>query len=93
MGITVVNVHGEVYGSKAMLARKQTVKEEEDFAEAPDIEDLVEKSEGNAIGLKPLEEFSTKDELEAYGLKFGIDLKKNKSLENMYLDLVNFVNK
>jgi hypothetical protein len=38
--------------------------------------------------IRPLEEFETKDELETYGLNFGINLSKTKKLENMYADLL-----
>lgn len=43
--------------------------------------------------LKSLEEFEgDKDALEAYGIELGIDLSKRKSIENMYKDLVEFMN-
>ena len=37
--------------------------------------------------LAPLSTFKDKDELEDTGKTYGIDLKKNKSLKNMYNDL------
>jgi len=52
--------------------------------------DRVKEVKNNVI-LKPLDSFETKDELEDYGKEYGIDLKKNKSLANMYKDLVSFV--
>lgn len=45
------------------------------------------------VELKKFEEFTDKNELEAYGKEFDIDLKKNKTLANMYADLVAHVNK
>lgn len=91
-GITVVNVHGVVRGKLGIHLGDK--KAEEDFADAPDIESLVEKSENDAIGLKPLEDFGEdKDALEAYGKELGIDLSKRKTVSNMYADLVEFVNK
>ena len=42
--------------------------------------------------LKSLEEFEgDKDALETYGIKLGINLSKRKSIENMYKDLVEFM--
>lgn len=95
--IQVVNVHGKVMSQEGIvtLGNKEPKKVvvEEEFAEAPDIESLVE-GQKEAIGLKPVEEFGEdKDALEAYGKEFGIDLSKRKTIENMYKDLVEFVNK
>ena len=37
----------------------------------------------NGVVVRDLNDYDTKDKLEEYGKKFGIDLKKNFSLENM----------
>lgn len=50
-----------------------------------------EKEDEKATILKPLEEFEDADALEVYGLTFGIDLNKAKTLEHMYQDLTDFV--
>jgi len=83
MGMVVVNCRGLVK-SNGITKIKETVKE--DYAESPDIDGLV-----NGTALRPLEDFNDKDSLEAYGLTFGINLMKNKKLENMYADLKEFV--
>ena len=88
--IVVVNVHGVVQGDKGIVLPLKKVEEE--FADAPDIESLVENSENNAIGIKPVEDFTKKDDLEAYGKELGIDLNKTKTIANMYKDLIDFVN-
>ena len=54
-------------------------------------ESIVEESK-NETTLRPLSDFNTDEELEAYGLEFGIDLDRRESLEKMYLELVEFVN-
>lgn len=38
--------------------------------------------------IRLLEEFETKDDLEIYGISFGINLNKSKKLENMYAELL-----
>lgn len=53
----------------------------------------IEGSEELVIQLKELSSFEDKDALEVYGKEIGIDLKKNKSLENMYKDLEAFISK
>lgn len=55
-------------------------------AEVETEEDIVEES--TEVELKPLSDFETKDSLEEYGLTFGIDLNKRKSLPNMYKELI-----
>jgi len=54
------------------------------------IDDIVETPapEIEAVSLRPLESFAEKEELEAYGKDFGINLNRSKKLENMYADLV-----
>ena len=84
--ITIVNVRGKV--SSGGITIKPEVLEDDGYADAPDIEALVNKPT-----IKPLSSFEDKDALEAYGKTFGIDLKKNFTLENMYSQLVEFVNK
>lgn len=42
--------------------------------------------------LRPITDFTNnKDALEEHGLYHGIDLNKRKSIDNMYRDLVNFI--
>ena len=61
------------------LESEEVKKEEEDTQE------LV-------FDLEKCNSFEDKNELEAYGKLFGIDLKKNKSLRNMKADLIKYVN-
>ena len=84
MSIQVTNVRGQIKKNGITLESGKVVKEE--YADAPDIDALVNKTE-----LKPLESFTDKEALEEYGLTFGINLMKNKKLENMYADLKEFV--
>lgn len=42
--------------------------------------------------VQPLESFEDKNALEEYGLTYGINLSKRKTLANMYKDLVQFIN-
>jgi hypothetical protein len=83
MSITVVNARGLIK-KNGKVYTKDTI--DDGYADAPDIDGLV-----NGTALRPLEDFSDKDTLEAYGLTFGINLMKNKKLENMYADLKEFV--
>lgn len=55
----------------------------------PEKEDISEETEFQPLGeeVKPLSAFKKKDDLEAYGKGFGIDLNKTKTLKNMYADL------
>lgn len=59
------------------------------FVEAGFLEEVKHNDSEQAIDatLKSLSEFKTKEELEAYGKEFGINLNRSKTLENMYLDL------
>jgi hypothetical protein len=84
MSITVVNVRGLVKSNGKAVYTESTI--DDGYADAPDIDGLV-----NGTALRPLEDFNDKDALEAYGLTFGINLMKNKKLENMYADLKEFV--
>ena len=47
----------------------------------------------NGVIVRELDSFKSKDELEEYGLKFGIDLDKKFKLENMYKTLMEQVDK
>ncbi|MGB1226424.1 MAG: hypothetical protein ACPG9K_00920 [Poseidonibacter sp.] len=61
----------------------EVVEKNEEKTES--VENLVEKKDSD---LKPVEDFKAKDDLEAYGLTFGVDLNKSKTIANMYADLV-----
>jgi hypothetical protein len=90
MSISVVNVYGKVNVDKSTVP----VRVEEDFADAPDIESLVNGSETkDAVGVRPVTDFKTKVLLETYGKEFGIDLDKTKTIKNMYKDLTDFINR
>ncbi len=48
--------------------------------------------ESSKITVLPIEEFGDdRDALEEYGLSFGIDLNKAKTIENMYQDLLDYI--
>jgi len=64
---------------------------EQGFYKNPD-DALGANDEETTSELKSLGEFEgDKDALEAYGIELGIDLSKRKSIENMYKDLVEFM--
>ena len=74
-----------LYLEKDFANKETTVEVEETNT------DTVTFSEEYAESLYDEEDKSeSKNKLEAYGLTFGINLKKNKSFENMLKDLVEF---
>lgn len=59
-------------------------KIEEDISD----EEAIAVLDDEVQGLRDMDSFEDKEELEQYGMTFGIDLSRRKSLKNMYLDLV-----
>lgn len=56
----------------------------------PKVEEPTKESDE---GIQPLKSFSTKDELEEYGLTFEIQLDKRKTIKKMYEELVQELDK
>ncbi len=51
------------------------------------VEDVVQEDDKPEVDWDKVEAFKNKDDLEKYGLTFGIDLNKRKSLSNMVKEL------
>lgn len=80
-----------------------TITQEEESYKSSNLEDVVLESnelynipedvvlEDVKVTLAPLESFKDKDELLDYGKTLGIELKKNKTLKNMYKDLEEYL--
>lgn len=54
----------------------------------PEVVEEVSEETPVEFSEEAVEAISDKKELEDYGLQFGVDLKRNKSLENMKKDLI-----
>lgn len=92
MGMTVQFEVGK--GKKVVeMVGTEAVEVKEPKAEVEPTQANVEVEASKPVfELKPVEDFGDdKNALEEYGKEFGIDLKKNKSVANMYKDLEDFV--
>ncbi len=56
-----------------------------------DIPEVIEDSVEDKVEVEHLSGFKSKKALEEYGKLFGIDLNRQKTMKNMYADLVEFV--
>jgi hypothetical protein len=65
--------------------RKEHIKTQLNSVEACRVYENTEVVQ--PITLRPLEEFTSKEELDMYGLELGITLDGRKTIENMYIDL------
>ncbi len=71
---------------------KQVEVQAELLVDTPEIiEEVIEEKVEEKIELDKLSEFKSKKALEDYGKTFGIDLNRQKTMKNMYADLVEFV--
>ncbi len=65
---------------------------EEVLIDIPEVEEFhAIEPHGDEVILIDESEFKSKKVLEDYGKTFGIDLNRQKSIKNMYADLVEFV--